>query len=67
MKEQSIYGSTRLGVDENELELCALAPANYDHLNDPLGDFRYENTDHLRNVTTVMTDELLGVDTAIIL
>jgi len=62
VKERPMYGSSRVGVDNYELELCALDLANYDPLNDPPGDQRYELSDHLGNVTSVLTDELLGVD-----
>ena len=60
--ERPMYGSSRLGVDQYALELCATDLLDYDPLSDPPGDQRYELTDHLGNVTTVVTDELLGVD-----
>lgn len=60
VSERPIYGSSRLGVDAYELELGGDPP--YDELADPMGLLRYELTDHLGNVTAVLTDELLGVD-----
>jgi RHS repeat-associated protein len=62
--ERTIYGSSRLGVDNLEAELCYdPQPPPYDPTSDPAGRLRYEMTDHLGNVTTVVTDELLGVNT----
>lgn len=62
--ERTLYGSSRLGVDNLEAELCYdPQPPPYDPTTDPAGRLRYEMTDHLGNVTTVVTDELLGVNT----
>ena len=58
--ERPIYGSSRVGTDAYEVELAGHPP--YDPLDDPAGLVRYELTDHLGNVTAVVTDELLGVD-----
>ena len=62
--ERTLYGSSRLGVDNLEAELCYdPQPPPYDPTDDPAGRLRYEMTDHLGNVITVVTDELLGVNT----
>lgn len=52
--------SARLGVDNYALEMAGDPP--YDPLVDPAGLLHYELTDHLGNVTAVVTDELLPVD-----
>jgi RHS repeat-associated protein len=64
LTERPIYGSARLGVDAHALELGGLGfedPNPY-LLDNPIGKVNYELTDHLGNVTTVITDELIGVD-----
>jgi RHS repeat-associated protein len=64
LEERPIYGSSRLGVDAHELELGGLSfedPNPY-LLDNPIGKVNYELSDHLGNVTTVVTDELIGVD-----
>jgi hypothetical protein len=64
LTERPIYGSARLGVDAHALELGGLGPEDPNPylLEDPIGKVNYELTDHLGNVTTVITDELIGVD-----
>lgn len=52
--ERPIYGSSRVGTDAYEVELAGHPP--YDPLDDPAGLVRYELTDHLGNVTAVVTD-----------
>lgn len=60
VRERPIYGSRRLGVDGFAVELSGAPP--YDPLLDPLGIVNYELTDHLGNVATTITDELIAVD-----
>lgn len=64
LTERPIYGSSRLGVDAHALELGGLGPEDPNPylLDNPIGKVHYELTDHLGNVSTVITDELIGVD-----
>lgn len=64
LTERPIYGSSRLGVDAQALELGGLSAESPNPylLEDPIGRVHYELTDHLGNVATVITDELVAVD-----
>ncbi|MBQ4819864.1 RHS repeat-associated core domain-containing protein [Aquimarina sp. MMG016] len=62
LNEQHIYGSNRLGIQENSLDLLAntqnLTPNTY---NRQVGDKRFELSNHLGNVLSVTTDRKLAV------
>jgi len=58
--ERPLYGSSRLGVDAQEVDLATATPTAPTTAHP--GQWRYELTDHLGNVQAVVTEELLGLD-----
>lgn len=58
--ERPLYGSSRLGVDAEEVDLGPATPTAPTTAHP--GQWRYELTDHLGNVQAVVTEELLGLD-----
>lgn len=58
--ERPLYGSSRLGVDAQEVDLGPATPTAPTTAHP--GQWRYELTDHLGNVQAVVTEELLGLD-----
>ncbi|MEO8588693.1 MAG: DUF5675 family protein [Flavobacteriales bacterium] len=61
VQERPLYGCQRLGSDGYKVHMENLAPP-YDDTDDPAGLLNYELNDHLGNVTTTVTDELMPVD-----
>ncbi len=59
--ERPIYGSARVGTDTYKQQLH-YPPPTYNSNDNPTGALQYELTDHLGNVTTTVTDELVPVD-----
>ncbi|MBK7883886.1 MAG: hypothetical protein IPJ81_08805 [Chitinophagaceae bacterium] len=62
--EVHLYGSSRLGINEVNRDVQALAKADYlNKVNTFVtGDVRYELTDHLGNVMVTVSDKKLQVD-----
>lgn len=60
--ERPMYGSGRLGTDAYKVQMWGNTPPPYDDTDNPLGVLQYELSDHLGNVTTTVTDELMPVD-----
>ncbi|MBK7883868.1 MAG: hypothetical protein IPJ81_08715 [Chitinophagaceae bacterium] len=62
--EVHLYGSSRLGINEVNRDVQALAKADYlNKVNTFVtGDVRYELTDHLGNVMMTVSDKKLQVD-----
>jgi len=58
--ELPLYGSSRLGVDAQEVDLATATPTAPSTAHP--SQWRYELTDHLGNVQAVVTEELLGLD-----
>ena len=64
LSERPIYGSDRLGMDMNKIELYGLPDIRFTNLptNGPAGLRRYEIKDHLGNVCVTTTGDRYGVD-----
>ena len=54
LKEHHIYGSSRLGIQNADFNETALEPNNY---KSNIGDKRYELSNHLNNVLSVVSDK----------
>jgi hypothetical protein len=62
-KEQHIYGGGRIGMWIPEIEMTeGLQPPGPGSNQYTIGDHRYELTDHLGNVISVISDKVIGVD-----
>jgi RHS repeat-associated protein len=61
LKERDIYGSSRLGMNTEEVEMigAVISDTNATH---NIGLKYYEMSNHLRNVITVVSDKLLPID-----
>jgi RHS repeat-associated protein len=64
LSERPIYGSDRLGMDVNKIELYGLPDIRFTNLptNGPAGLRRYEIKDHLGNVCVTTTGDRYGID-----
>ena len=64
LSERPIYGSDRLGMDMNKIELYGLPDIRFTNLptNGPAGLRRYEIKDHLGNVCVTTTGDRYGID-----
>lgn len=60
LKERNIYGSERLGMYKEEVEMIAQFPAQDHH--HQIGDRLFECVNHLGNVLAVVTDRKQAVD-----
>ncbi|WP_299248413.1 polymorphic toxin-type HINT domain-containing protein [uncultured Aquimarina sp.] len=58
LKEQHIYGSSRFGLQENSIDLLSDTPTTGDQqlTTNIVGDKRYELSNHLGNVLSVVSD-----------
>ncbi|TAH41465.1 MAG: PASTA domain-containing protein [Bacteroidetes bacterium] len=60
VKEREIYGSSRLGITKDSLELVGVDPVcSITNFNRPIGLKRYELTNHLGNVLATISDRKL--------
>jgi RHS repeat-associated protein len=65
LKERSIYGSSRLGVENIGEVIASTTPAHINIDTDPtqiIGDKMYELSNHLGNVLEVFTDRKIAID-----
>jgi RHS repeat-associated protein len=65
LKERSIYGSSRLGVENIGEVIASTTPAHINIDTDPtqiIGDKMYELSNHLGNVLEVVTDRKIAID-----
>jgi RHS repeat-associated protein len=60
--ERPIYGSSRVGIDNTQLELIGYTPPTSGILTNVLGLKQYEFTNHLGNVLTTVSDKKIPVD-----
>lgn len=59
LTEHQVYGSSRLGVEKKHLELVAIQPETTSLITKTVGDKRYELSNHLGNVLSVISDRKL--------
>jgi RHS repeat-associated protein len=62
LTERDIYGSSRLGLDNNEIEFIGSSGIDLTQTQRVLGKKQYELTNHLGNVLTVVSDRKIAVD-----
>lgn len=60
--ERPIYGNSRVGIDNTELELFGYTAPTSGILANVLGNKQYEFSNHLGNVLTTVTDKKIPVD-----
>ncbi len=60
LRERNIYGSSRLGQEQLNLEMFPISYNNEGLVINEVGDKRYELSNHLGNVLQVITDSKIG-------
>ncbi|MBQ4819099.1 RHS repeat-associated core domain-containing protein [Aquimarina sp. MMG016] len=62
VKEHHIYGSSRLGLEEKDIVITDASVADQNIFTNEVGDKRYELSNHLGNVLSVVTDRKVIAD-----
>ena len=61
LSERNIYGSSRVGMNINEVEMISYV-SNDPHIYNYIGKRQYELSNHLGNVLTVVSDRKFARD-----
>lgn len=62
LNEHSIYGSSRLGLEKKNIEITEAPVVDQNIFKRSIGDKRFELSNHLGNVLSVITDRKIGRD-----